>query len=497
MSTAMEIAAKELESLISLANSNKPAIEKLKSELMQREINIMYPPEPLVPAKPDGTDQSVVIQAIIDNFPDGATIFVPEGVFVASLKVHSNISIKGAGRNNSVLKAPSGSNMPVIDNKNHADGANVNIEIRDITIDGNKDTMTEDVEQSSAIRFRGVDGLVISDCNIINGYRYNIFMGYCRNVTIKGNYVDGNGTSASVVAAGDGVRFAGRITIDNNTITNSAMDAIIANVSNVNITNNRIENTGLASLAAGIYMTNTSRNNKIIGNYVTNASIGIDLNGAKDIEVIGNTCTFNKKGGIWAYNGAKNIKIIGNTCSNNNQLGETYGGIGVTQSGTEYCVIEGNVCYDDQETPTQHYGLYLAGSDFNVVRGNVTFGNSINHFYITNNENSDLHFLTSRSEIRNNTTISGESYSGAKGRNILTLNGSSDNNHIQVTSNKERVKFANASGASTMLQFSFYRGSSSGRPTNAVIGEAYFDTTLGKPIWFNGTNWVDATGATV
>ena len=29
------------------------------------------------------------------------------------------------------------------------------------------------------------------------------------------------------------------------------------------------------------------------------------------------------------------------------------------------------------------------------------------------------------------------------------------------------------------------------------IGVRCFDTTLGKPVWFNGTNWVDATGATV
>jgi hypothetical protein len=29
------------------------------------------------------------------------------------------------------------------------------------------------------------------------------------------------------------------------------------------------------------------------------------------------------------------------------------------------------------------------------------------------------------------------------------------------------------------------------------IGQYYFDTTLGIPIWWNGTNWVDSTGATV
>ena len=32
---------------------------------------------------------------------------------------------------------------------------------------------------------------------------------------------------------------------------------------------------------------------------------------------------------------------------------------------------------------------------------------------------------------------------------------------------------------------------------NIFVGYQYFDTTLSKPIWWNGTAWVDATGATV
>ncbi|MDF3904705.1 hypothetical protein [Paracoccus sp. AS002] len=35
------------------------------------------------------------------------------------------------------------------------------------------------------------------------------------------------------------------------------------------------------------------------------------------------------------------------------------------------------------------------------------------------------------------------------------------------------------------------------RPTNPQLGEINFDTTLGKPIWWNGAAWVDATGAGV
>lgn len=40
-------------------------------------------------------------------------------------------------------------------------------------------------------------------------------------------------------------------------------------------------------------------------------------------------------------------------------------------------------------------------------------------------------------------------------------------------------------------------GATENRPGAAISGQMYFDTTLKKPIWFNGSAWVDATGATV
>lgn len=40
-------------------------------------------------------------------------------------------------------------------------------------------------------------------------------------------------------------------------------------------------------------------------------------------------------------------------------------------------------------------------------------------------------------------------------------------------------------------------GSTELRPTGQPVGFCYFDTTLGRPIWWAGPNWVDATGATV
>jgi hypothetical protein len=38
-------------------------------------------------------------------------------------------------------------------------------------------------------------------------------------------------------------------------------------------------------------------------------------------------------------------------------------------------------------------------------------------------------------------------------------------------------------------------GTSAERPAiNLHIGQTYFDTTAGIPIWWNGTDWVDASG---
>lgn len=40
-------------------------------------------------------------------------------------------------------------------------------------------------------------------------------------------------------------------------------------------------------------------------------------------------------------------------------------------------------------------------------------------------------------------------------------------------------------------------GTTADRPTSNIRGDIYYDTTINKPIWWNGSNWVDATGAVV
>jgi len=41
-------------------------------------------------------------------------------------------------------------------------------------------------------------------------------------------------------------------------------------------------------------------------------------------------------------------------------------------------------------------------------------------------------------------------------------------------------------------------GATADRPTTfLVVGQTYYDTTLGIPIWYNGTVWKNASGTTV
>jgi hypothetical protein len=41
-------------------------------------------------------------------------------------------------------------------------------------------------------------------------------------------------------------------------------------------------------------------------------------------------------------------------------------------------------------------------------------------------------------------------------------------------------------------------GTTANRPTSRLfIGRPYFDTTLNRPIWYTGTNWIRADGVVV
>jgi hypothetical protein len=52
--------------------------------------------------------------------------------------------------------------------------------------------------------------------------------------------------------------------------------------------------------------------------------------------------------------------------------------------------------------------------------------------------------------------------------------------------------------ATSILQDAQRNGVSANRPIEGLyVGKQFFDTTLGHPIWYDGSGWVDATGSPV
>ena len=128
--------------------------------------------------------------------------------------------------------------------------------------------------------------------------------------------------------------------------------------------------------------------------------------------------------------------------------------------------------------------LYIADAGFKIVKPTLTVITSVNDTFKVGNS-----FQTYKSGV------------------MCTLDG---NNAIKSGTTADRPSSSSISTGfvyfDTTLGIPLYwdgtnwidaiytpaSGSTSGRPANPLTGETYFDTTLGKPMFWNGTAWIDA-----
>lgn len=69
--------------------------------------------------------------------------------------------------------------------------------------------------------------------------------------------------------------------------------------------------------------------------------------------------------------------------------------------------------------------------------------------------------------------------------------------HFDLLNNAFRLYF-NRIDASILTLTTPSAGATTARPINSLqIGQYYFDTTIGRPIYWNGTNWINAAGTIV
>ncbi|MCP4661039.1 MAG: DUF2793 domain-containing protein [bacterium] len=82
----------------------------------------------------------------------------------------------------------------------------------------------------------------------------------------------------------------------------------------------------------------------------------------------------------------------------------------------------------------------------------------------------------------------------------LTIDGSTQDVSVENTLEVDTIDEKTASAGITFgadVSAAIENGVTGSRPGSPRTWQMYGDTTLGIPIWYDGTNWVDATGATV
>jgi parallel beta-helix repeat protein len=119
---------------------------------------------------------------------------------------------------------------------------------------------------------------------------------------------------------------------------------------------------------------------------VNQNSHGIVIQEADGVTIVGNRVEKSHRAGIYVH-GSKNIEILGNEIKNNDQGGSGYGGIIIEVLIADGCsgiLIEGNNCFDDQDVPTQQYGISVDGNTSNsLILGNYATGNAAANYLIS------------------------------------------------------------------------------------------------------------------
>ena len=168
------------------------------------------------------TDDTAAIQAAIDaiNANGGGEIYFPSGTYLVdasgasqAIDLLSNVTLRGAGKNASIIKAAAASNCMVVSVNNV-----INVTIRDLTIDGNR------VNQTSTgfhcIRSAGADNFLIDNITVqeSSGYGIGLQVGVqnkvrVNNVDIINTYSDGVDIK-NVSLTNDNLMFS-NVTIEN------------------------------------------------------------------------------------------------------------------------------------------------------------------------------------------------------------------------------------------------------------------------------------------
>ncbi|ODS42476.1 MAG: hypothetical protein MSIBF_03930 [Candidatus Altiarchaeales archaeon IMC4] len=262
---------------------------------------------------------------------------------------------------------------------------------------------------------------------------------------------------------GDGIRLmesSDNNVLNNNTISNNGIGVFIYfNCYNNNITNNLVDNNS----GQGIYIATFSTNNRIINNTILDNDIGIYTSGDMTY-IINNTVTNNSDNGIECF--SNNNSITNNTVDNNNEYGMyLYQGSGNN--------LSDNIVSDN----------LIAGIYFSTSSDCILYSNTINN---------NFHGILTYSPLTNSTIKNNSIENNTYGINLWLSSGNLVDNNTLI-SNTVGIEFvisvnntliynsitSNAIGISS-------QNSTSTINSNTVCGNTNLD--------FNSSDWFSSSG---
>ena len=428
---------------------------------------------------PSATDNTAAIQAAIDAASNrsGAIIYLPEGGYgiSASLEIADmwNLHFKGAGKyatsilplsgfsasDNCLLQVGSGTNdvrrtiisdMGVLANVSAGDdlhGIRVNsyynVEINNVLA-----TSGEIVTRETAgVYLEDCLHVKIFECNFHNGFGYGLMIGTAGEIQIEQSVFEE--TPASIV----NLALSGPVLISNcyfGTLTPRTIP-VTPNSNEKHIDFSRYRSTGL----------------QISNCYIAGCKFGVDTAQVDNLVIDGN---------------------IFKDCTR----------YGVSRRDDNFFAVISNNVFDDCGTDGSSTNPATGTTDpdtspfcCDIYLGSNLFGNPV-------------------TVVGNSSNTAGDATDF--GRPMAIAFGSATNNRLTLVANNtstQNVAYVNVSSGTDyyVTQYQAYSngsliGSTSGttanRPTIGLLtGLMYFDSTLGKPIWWNGTVWKDAAGTTV
>lgn len=381
----------------------------------------------------DSTNNTTAIAAAFAAASAGDTVKFPAGTFQSdSLTLPDGVHIEGPG----VLKLRSAAPVKILLT---CGGGNNKINGLGIDLQGIASALGVVTNGKSWISFRGchftntaVGGVYITGAStniLVQGCTFSVNgwgiltgnTSTCRHINITGNVFSG-GAYGEAIEINTPTNGSSDISITSNVIENYTATGTagfgigLARVDRAVIVGNSVRNVG----NAGIHLEDGCTNATISGNLVhASTGAGIEVTSgltraSKNVVIIGNTVTScageaESDAGILVSGtlASQRILIIGNTVADsgvsasraalygislaasvtnsivannvvlntNASTAGTSAGINIG-GGCQEVTVSGNRCYDDQGSPTQQYGLRLAGAhSFNSIFGNNFRGN--------------------------------------------------------------------------------------------------------------------------